>query len=250
VYEALHYPEPLPAAELPLRENEVLLEYALGEAAGYVMVVRRGGIQKLVRIPLGREDLEAQVKAFMRPFLDVAPKAFSPQQAKKLHDLLLDGVLPEVKENERVIIIPDGILGLLPFEALILEQGKGVDDSLFVGDRYTLSYYQSATVMALKRRLRAEKASRPLFALGNPVFDPEDERCQPQEKKAPPAAQSTEEPERGVFRALAARKEWGKTTRGGDQGQELEYPPSRKRKTRCAPSPGFWGSRPSPPMCS
>ena len=60
LYAALHYPQPVPAADLPLKENEVLLEYALGEKASYVMVVRKGGVSKVVKIPLGREELEEQ----------------------------------------------------------------------------------------------------------------------------------------------------------------------------------------------
>ena len=87
--------------------------------------------------------------------------------------------LGEVKENDRVIIVPDGILGLLPFEALVLKSGTGLKDSVFVGDRYTLSYYQSAAIMALKRRLKEHRAERPLFALGNPVFSPQDPRWAP-----------------------------------------------------------------------
>ena len=76
LYAALHYPQPLPAADLPLKENEVLLEYALGETASYVMVVRRGGVKKVVKIPLGREELEGKVKAFMEPFINPELTAF------------------------------------------------------------------------------------------------------------------------------------------------------------------------------
>ncbi len=69
VYAALHYPQPLPARDLPLRENEVLLEYALGEEACYVFVVRKGGVQKLYPVNLGRGALEAKVQEFMKPLL-------------------------------------------------------------------------------------------------------------------------------------------------------------------------------------
>ena len=44
-------------------------------------------------------------------------------QGKELYDLLLAPALATVKEGERVIIVPDGILGLLPFEALVMEEG-------------------------------------------------------------------------------------------------------------------------------
>jgi tetratricopeptide (TPR) repeat protein len=246
LYAALHYPEPVPAADLPLQEHEVLLEYALGEAAGYVMVVRKGGVTKVVKIPLGREALEGKVKAFMAPFINRQTDRFSLPQAKQLSDLLLAGVLPEVKENDRVIIVPDGILGLLPFEALVLKEGQNLQDSVFVGDKYNLTYYQSAAVLALKRRLKEEPASRPLFALGNPVFSKQDQRCrasQPGEKRASgeagrPAA---------AFTALATSEAWGKTTRGSARGQELVYPPLPETEKEVLALAGLWGVKAAPP---
>ena len=136
----------------------------------------RAGSSAWSRFPVGREELEAKVKAFMEPLINREPDRFSLKQAHELYSLLLAQALKEVKENDRVIIVPDGILGLLPFEALVLKAGTGLKDSVFVGDRYTLSYYQSAAVLALKRRLQAHRAGRPLFALGNPVFSPQDAR--------------------------------------------------------------------------
>src|SRR4029450_9205368 len=35
-YAALHYPQPIPPEALPLKDQEVLLEYALGEEAPYL----------------------------------------------------------------------------------------------------------------------------------------------------------------------------------------------------------------------
>jgi CHAT domain-containing protein len=220
VYAALHYPQPLPAADLPLKENEVLLEFALGDAETFVFVVRQGGVKRLIKIPQTREKLEAQVKAFMEPLINQEPERFSLRQAQELYTLLLARPLEEVQENDRVIIVPDGILGLLPFEALVLKSGAGLKDSVFVADRYTLSYYQSAAILALKRSLKKHQTQRPLFALGNPVFSPQDHRWA---LKPTPAAVV-----RGAstaFRALAASQDWGKTTRDGKTGAELLYPP-------------------------
>ncbi|MCX5893382.1 MAG: hypothetical protein NTW80_10525 [Deltaproteobacteria bacterium] len=105
----------------------------MGEKDSYVLVVRKGGVTKVVKIPLGREALEGKVKDFMEPFINSQTDGFSLPQAKHLYDLLPAGPLAEIKENERVIIVPDGILGLLPFEALVLKQGQGLTDSVFVG---------------------------------------------------------------------------------------------------------------------
>ena len=219
LYAALHYPEPVPAADLPLQGNEVLLEYALGEGAGYIMVVRKGGVSKVVKIAMGQEALEEKVNAFMEPFLKkdregyLHPEAFSLPQAKQLYDLLLAGVLAEVKESERVIIVPDGILGLLPFEALVLKQGQNFQDSVFVGDKYNLTYYQSAAVLALKRRLQEEPASRPLFALGDPVFNQQG----------------------GIF--------WVRSS----EGRKLGFPPLEETQKEVRAIAGIMGVAPAPP---
>ncbi|MHB9072084.1 MAG: CHAT domain-containing protein [Desulfobaccales bacterium] len=247
LYAALHYPEPVPAADLPLKENEVLLEYALGETASYVILVRRGGVKKVVRIPLGREELEGKVKDFMEPFINLQPEGFSLPQAKHLYDLLLAGVVPEIKPTDRVIIVPDGILGLLPFEALVLKQGQGLSDSVFVGDKYPLTYYQSAAVLALKRRLQEEPAGRLLFALGNPVFCDQDERCLASPPGVKPAAGETGKLAKAAFTALATSEEWGKTTRGSDKGQELVYPPLQETEGEVRAIAGLLGVKPSPP---
>jgi CHAT domain-containing protein len=166
-------------------------------------------------------------------------------QAQELHDLLLAGVLPEVKETERVIIVPDGILGLLPFEALVLKKGQNLRDSVFVGDKYNLTYYQSAAILALKRRLKEEPAGRPLFALGNPVFSDKDARwlaSQPGEKRVTGA---TGKP--AAFTALATSEAWGKTTRASTRGQELRYLPLEETETEVRAIAGLLGVKPEPP---
>ncbi|MBM4283712.1 MAG: CHAT domain-containing protein [Deltaproteobacteria bacterium] len=247
LYAALHHPLPVPAADLPLKDDEVLLEYALGEKAGYLMVVRRGGVKKVMQLPVGREGMEEQVRAFMKPFLDQDPDGFSLSRAKQLYDLLLAGVLPEVKEEERLIIIPDGILGLLPFEALVMQPGREVKDSLFVGDRHQLSYYQSAAVLALKRRLQAASPTRLLFALGNPVFSESDPRCRTSPPGAKPASGKAAPPPEAAFTALATHAAWGKTSRSRAQGQELRYEPLEETEAEIRTIARLLGIEPSPP---
>lgn len=183
----------------------------------------------------------------MEPFINTQIDGFSLPQAKQLYDLLLAEVLPEIKETDRAIIVPDGILGLVPFEALVLKEGQNLQDSVFVGDKYNLTHYQSAAVLALKRRLKEEPAGRPLFAPGNPVFDPQDERCQPPGEKAIPPTQLVKEKNRGAFQALATSEAWGKTNRGSAQGQELVYPPLKETEVEVRAIAGLLGIKPSSP---
>lgn len=221
-YAALHYPQPLPPAELPLRKNEALLEYALGETASFVFLVRKGQPVKVVKIPHPRQELEAQIQAFMEPLINRDPQRFSLARSHALFSVLMAEVLKEVGDKERLVIIPDGLLGLLPFEALAIHVGTGLTDSVFVGDRYRLSYYQSAAVLALKRRLQPLRAARALFALGHPVFSQKDPRLAGGGRDGPPVFPA---PAEAAFRALAAKAEWGKTTQESPDGQELAYEP-------------------------
>ena len=56
----------------------MLLEFALGEAETFVFVVRKGGVKDLVKIPQGREELGAKVKAFMAPLINREPDRLFP----------------------------------------------------------------------------------------------------------------------------------------------------------------------------
>lgn len=170
LYAAINYPRPVAAEQLPLADNELLLAYALGEDASYLFVVRKGGVQQVVRIPLSRNQLEEKVKQFLEPLVNRHQQDFSLRQAAELYRLLLSDALQAVRPSDRLIIIPDGILGTLPFEMLAVKEADQLQHTVFVGDRYPVSYYQSASLLALKRTLPKGQPVRTLFALGNPDF--------------------------------------------------------------------------------
>ena len=247
LYAALHYPQPLPARDLPLRENEVLLEYALGEEASYVFVVRKGGVQKLYPINLGREALEDKIQKFMEPLLQGRTNSFSAQQGKELYDLLLAPALAAVKEGERVIVVPDGVLGLLPFEALVMEKGTGLEKSVFVGDKHTLTYYQSATVLALQRRLQEPQSSRPLFALGDPIYHDQDPRYLAFKKGKPAPQLLAQTQVQYGYQALATTRGGGTKSRSGKVGEELNFTPLPETAAEVKEIAALWGVKPGLP---
>lgn len=175
-YAAIHYPRPIPAEALPLQDNEVLIEFGVSTDAVTIFVVRKGGVKRIHKIPVSGENLSGKVKALMEPLSSGQYSGFSTATAAELYDLLLAEVLKDVPDKGKLIIIPDGILGLLPFEALVVKKGKDAGDALYVGDKWMISYSQSATSLALTRLLEKPAAPKPLFALGNPVYDPADPR--------------------------------------------------------------------------
>lgn len=82
-------------------------------------------------------SLYAQPKSEAERLWELGDRAYKEKDAKRLYDMLLSEALKGIKENDRIIIIPDEILGLLPFEALVIKEGTGIKDSLYVADRYT-----------------------------------------------------------------------------------------------------------------
>lgn len=170
LYAALNYPVPILARDLPLKENEILLEFGVSSDAVFTFATGKGGAIRIFKKEISRERLTGEIKKFIAPLSSpMRHKEFSLRLAGDLYDLLLNDALKNLKGSERLIIIPDGILGLVPFEALVA-------NGEFVGDKWTITYNQSATALALSRLVKRSPASRPLLAIGNPVFDKADPR--------------------------------------------------------------------------
>lgn len=219
LYAAINYPRPVTAERIVLQPDELLLEYALAEDAGYLFMVRKGGVQRVIRIPVARRALEDKVKQLLEPLVSRRQQAFSVQQAADLYRLLLGDAVRDIRPNDRLIIVPDGILGTLPFEILVTRAGTTVANSDYLGDRRSISYYQSASLLALKRTLPTEKPARTLFALGNPDFGGE-------------AGQQG-------FRGLALLPK--------QYGRQIEFPPLPETETEVRRIAALFGTATHPP---
>jgi len=111
---------------------------------------------------------------------------FDFASGKNLGDLLLSDILPELPEGATLIVVPDDILGGLPFEMLVLSQdGKVIADETipqisgahFFGDRNPISYYQSVNALTLARNFRKQKpAGKKWLVMDDPIFGPDDTR--------------------------------------------------------------------------
>ncbi len=159
--------EPLGVAEIQktlLADGDALVEYALGEPRSYAWVVTRTGLQS-VTLP-GRAELENRVGAYL-PLLERPASALTAAAAMKAVDAeaarvrqaVLGPVEPLLRGKRRVIVVPDGVLGYLPFETLGLVE------------KYVVSYAPSASALAA---LRKRTASRPeakamLLAVADPA---------------------------------------------------------------------------------
>ena len=70
-----------------------------------------------------------------------------------------------IDDKKELIIIPDGILGFLPFETLIDSEGR------YLVEKYVIRYAQSMTVQQLIKNRKYESDRKPFLAFGGAVYD-------------------------------------------------------------------------------
>src|SRR5271157_1349268 len=113
-------------------------------------------------LPVGRKELERLVQRYVD---EIRAKKPGAEEAKQLHAFLVQPI-PETSTGKRLIVVPDGILNLLPFEALRNADGQ----YLLTSD--VISYAPSATVLdALRRGDRQQEAPRPFLGVGDVAYD-------------------------------------------------------------------------------
>ena len=159
----LSVPPPTPAdveASLPDRKT-ALLEYVVTGNQVFLFAIGRGVARtQLVRIPITAQALDAKVGAFARL---IAERSLDYRTAaREIDKLLIEPARTALAGRTAVVIIPDGSLWRLPFQALESAQGESLLQ------RYTLSFAPSATVL---RELMAKPPAGPVrtvLALGNP----------------------------------------------------------------------------------
>jgi CHAT domain-containing protein len=109
-------------------------------------------------LPAGTKHIQDLTKSFLR---ELESKNSGAQFAGQLYDILLGQPLGAFHKS-RLLISPDGVLHLLPFEAL--RDGTG---NLVIGSK-VVSYTPSASVLqALRTQRPRTPASLPLLAVGD-----------------------------------------------------------------------------------
>jgi len=242
-YAALHYPQPLKAKELPLKPGEILLEYSLGLKESYLFRVEPGGKTQLFRLALGQEALEKRLGALLAPFRQSVLRRedlnrFSVTEAAALYHELLAPALSGVAPGTRLIIVPDGVLGAFPFEALVVQAGPDWAKSVLVGDRWPVTYSQSAAILALNRHLEISKASQPLFALGDCIYEKDSLRYQAYKTGQGQAGQLRQAVTEKAMTMAATDNGWGR----------LEFPPLPQTRQTVTDLAALFQEKPQPPQ--
>ena len=184
-------PQPvrLKDSQLLLDDNSMLLEYLLGDDRSYLWVVTRTELQSFELPP--RTQIETEVEEFRQLLTANQPLAGETfqelqQRIAKANQLLLSrsaslgkvllGPVAEKLGTKRLLIVPDGRLQSIPFQALTLPNITGSPVALL--ERHEIAYEPSASALATVRQAKAQRksGSGSVAVFANPVFDANDPR--------------------------------------------------------------------------
>ncbi len=145
--------------------STALLEYELTDDGNYVFVVTRGAGESAeingYKLAGNADDLERHVRAFHEQLASRDPEF--GEEARWLYATLIAPARARLKNVNSLVIVPDGVLWQVPFQALQQPNGR------FLVEDAAIDYIPSLAVMsALKSSAQNRHVARTLLAMGNP----------------------------------------------------------------------------------
>jgi len=154
-------PASLKGVQSRLRSDEMILEYVLAEPQSYCLWISSSAVG-VERLSAGRKQLEDLVRAYLAAVQDKRSDLASSQ---RLYAVLLS---PFEKHSQarRLIVVPDGVLHLLPLETLTNAT------NVLVLENKVVSYAPASTVLYVLRGEppRTSRAQKALLGVGNAPY--------------------------------------------------------------------------------
>src|SRR6185503_20401188 len=160
-----------------------LLEYTVTETNTYLFVLtidqavqagkspaRKGSASlslKVYPLEIKNSELASRVRSFEEQI--ASRDEHFDQSARELYDLLIKPAGDQLVLKTKLVIVPDGVLWRLPFEAL-----QPIQDH-YVVDQAQISYVPSLAFLRelKKKKTRSKRVNSTLFAFGNPSLSRE-----------------------------------------------------------------------------
>ena len=137
----------------PVGANESLIEFVLDTKKSYALEISQAGL-KVHELP-GRPQIDGLVSHFLA---GVRNKQESVDLAKELYSRVLSPAVAQ--RTTAIVLVPDGSLNLVPFEALMDENGATINK------RVTIASVPSATIyFTLKTAPTLTTATRPFLGV-------------------------------------------------------------------------------------
>jgi CHAT domain-containing protein len=146
-----------------LSPSAAILEYVIAEPHSYCVVILRDGFH-VVALE-GKAKIEARVTTYLKAIGGRKP---SDRAASDVYESLLRPI-GDVARKKALLIVRDGVLHLLPFDALHELSGP------YVGESSIVSYLPSAASFYLlaHQRTGSDRRRRDLFAVGGVPYSTE-----------------------------------------------------------------------------
>jgi CHAT domain-containing protein/Tfp pilus assembly protein PilF len=172
VYAQIVYPEPYRLEDIGKRlldTETAILEYLVGEEEAFLFFLTRDDFS--VHRLSASKDLEDRAHNYLSLLKTGTDKDFQAFKAgERLYQELIGPAEKKLGSMERLIIIPDGNLNYLPFEALI--GGEWDDHPRYLIEDFRISYAPSATALVnLKDRKNLASLRKDLLAFADPDYD-------------------------------------------------------------------------------
>jgi len=173
-YADLAYPSAMGVGEIAdsLTAGTVVISYVVGDDLTWLFTFGAGVELRATEIPVSGEQLGERVGAYLGA---IRAREDTGAASAELGELLLAPVADVLSRAQRALVLPDGPLWALPFQALTVD-GRPLCEAT------PCHYAPSATVYVQERHHREQARSRErLLALGDPEFamrgDPGDDRA-------------------------------------------------------------------------
>lgn len=202
-------------------DDSLLLEYMLGDEQSYLWVVSRTDVTSYPIPPRSQiEDAVREFRELLTANQPVPGETFEqresrisaantniPRIAQSLGKLLLGPAIDKLG-TRRLLIVPDGALQYLPFQALMVESTKSATLSGSSGDPrplivdHEIVYQASASALAFVLTDSAQRPQAPksIAVFANPVFELDDPRVQTRNPDAHQPASNQTAPVYEAFR--------------------------------------------------
>jgi CHAT domain-containing protein len=131
-------PAKLPDVQRQLNGDTAILEYVLDSPSSFCLYITHGSAG-LITLPASRAELDKLVASYRKL---VRTRIGTIAGAHTLYADLIEPLPPQALKR-RLIIVPDGSLNLIPFDALTDSSGH------YVLDAHVVTYTPSATVLRL-----------------------------------------------------------------------------------------------------
>lgn len=148
-----------------------LAEFSLGENRSFVWLFTHGEFFFETLPP--RKEIEKKVRAYLDMLATTPNQRYIERDVAKLREqsealfaALFDRLSKRIEPGQRLVVVPDGLLYCLPFEALI-------HNGHFLVEDHEISYLPSAGALTQRQVSRGEGETgdgMELLAFGDPIF--------------------------------------------------------------------------------